>query len=438
MRSSLVDLLKLSKRQTARGCPRSVAAVRDRVMVATAMLVLGLCVAAEAAPSSPRTPPLLEPLPTEVLLYAQNLTREVLFPRYCNSSSERIHWDVGHAQIWGFCAALQTQLWVVGGKQEASLMVGAQGCLLRLAAQANVTKTADFFTSFPMMLAFATLQRSDSPAKLTASEVAEVRAYVYKAFKTAVPGSNNQHYQRGAGLVLAAQTFPSAPLAKEWLAYGKAVLKLVVGAGDITEDAPNYNKIDLTYLWLLADLLGDTKALSSSPSFRAMFERFAAQIGPAGGIPSYGDSGAARKDAAPANYTGRSPYENNWGGFLAGFMRASVEYPDGGSFAAAAAALFASRTLQPYGEAYGDVSAIFRLLYAVPWGGGAPAPDPTALGRLQYSRVLTRRDVHGPDTPGKVVLRAGAGNASGFRKCWPPPCNVCCAIPARSSLTPTN
>lgn len=380
-------------------------------------LLAALCVAAggEAradVPSPPSSPP---PLPAEVLLYAQNLTREVLFPRYCNSSSQSVHWDVGHAQMWGFCAALQTQLWAVGGKREAGLMVGAKGCLLHLAAQANATRTADFFTSFPMMLAFVTLQRSDSPAKLTKPEAAEVQAYVYKTFETAALGSNNQHYQRGAGLVLAAQTFPSAPKASEWLAYGQAVLQLVVDAGDITEDAPNYNKIDLTYLWLLADLLGDTKALSSNLSFRAMFERFAAQIGPAGGIPSYGDSGAARKDAAAANYTSRSPYENDWGGFMAGFMRASAEYPDGGGgLAAAAAALFASRTLQPYGGAYGDVSAVFRLLYAVPWGATAPPPDPAALGRLQYSRVLTRRDVHGPATPGKVVLRAGGGDASGF------------------------
>ena len=47
--------------------------------------------------------------------------------------------------------------------------------------------------------------------------------------------------------------------------------------GDITEDAPNYNRIDLTFIWLLADLLGTTEQLRTG-SFRSMFRRFSAQV----------------------------------------------------------------------------------------------------------------------------------------------------------------
>ena len=93
-------------------------------------------------------------------------------------------------------------------------------------------------------------------------------------------------YQRAVGLALAAQAFPAAPQAEKWTEYAEAVWQLVEDLGDITEDAPNYNRIDLTFLWLLADTLGKTEQLRA-PTFRETYRRFASQVSPSGVIASY-------------------------------------------------------------------------------------------------------------------------------------------------------
>ena len=285
--------------------------------------------------------------------------------------------------------------------------------MLALVAQANITRKVDFFTSYPMMLAYTQLSRH---GLLTAKEAMAVRDMVSKTFAATTPGSNNQHYQRAAGLVLAAYTYPNATKAAGWLAYGKAVLKLVLDTGDITEDAPNYNRLDFVFIWILADLLNTTQVLRTS-TFLSMFERFAQQISPSGVLPAYGDSGAANKAETATNWTGPSPWSNPWGGFVSGFTRAAVEFaptaPTRASALARAATLLLDGgvRLQPLGDQYGDVGVAFRLLFAVQWGDmtSMPVPDLDRLTAMTaVSGILTRRDVHGPHTPDKVVLRGGS------------------------------
>jgi hypothetical protein len=324
-----------------------------------------------------------------------------LAPKYCTD-----HWDVGHQHVLAECAALQAQLWTLGGATNNTLADGAVGNLMALAAQANATREVDFFTSHPMMLAYTLLQPA---GKLSTEQDAAVRTFVSKTFRTQTPASNNQHYQRAAGLALAAQTFPALPLAKKWLTYSQAVFALVVKCGDITEDAPNYNRIDLTFLWVLGDLLGKTKQLSS-PLFRnGMFSRFAAQVSPLGVIPSYGDSGGSRPITA-ADFSD-NPWSNPSWGFVAGFIRAAAEFDDEGLAATARVLFEGGVTSQPLGGAYGDVAAAYRLLFGVRWG--LLAPPPTTGLPVVGSAVLTRRDENGPHVPDKIILRGGGSrNAS--------------------------
>lgn len=65
---------------------------------------------------------------------------------------------------------------------------------------------------------------------------------------------------------------------------------------------------------------------------------------------------------------------------------------------------------QPLGSKYSDVSDLFRLLFAVSWGcargGTALQSRGKGLSSRSSSSILTRRDVHGPATPDKAVLRA--------------------------------
>ena len=74
-------------------------------------------------------------------------------------------------------------------------------------------------------------------------------------FELYFPG--NQDLQRAAGLAMAATTFSAALPEKQresYLAYATAVWSRVVENGDLAEDAPNYNRIDVTAMWMLWDV----------------------------------------------------------------------------------------------------------------------------------------------------------------------------------------
>ena len=74
-------------------------------------------------------------------------------------------------------------------------------------------------------------------------------------FELYFPG--NQDLQRAAGLAMAATTFSAALPEKQresYLAYATTVWSRVVENGDLAEDAPNYNRIDVTAMWMLWDV----------------------------------------------------------------------------------------------------------------------------------------------------------------------------------------
>ena len=63
-------------------------------------------------------------LSSSVLRLVGNLTRSILTPKYCNASSPKVHWNVGHAAMWAYCAALQTYLWTLEGQKDETLTNG--------------------------------------------------------------------------------------------------------------------------------------------------------------------------------------------------------------------------------------------------------------------------------------------------------------------------
>eukprot|EP01052_Picozoa_sp_SAG31_P025078 SAG31_NODE_2176_length_6256_cov_1.835797_3_plen_873_part_00 len=335
------------------------------------------------------------------LAYVQQLVDETLVPKYCNATSRTVHWDVGHQNVWAECAAVQARLWALGGGKDAGLAAGAIGCAMALVAQVNATRESSFFTAPALMLAYTTLLRGSA---LSPAQDAAIRRFVEKTFKAVAPGSNNQHYQRAVGLLLAAQSFPAAQLAESWTGYAQAVWAAVQDDGDVTEDAPNYNRIDLTFLWVLTDLLGThAQQQIRGPTFHAMFRRFAAQVSPSGIIPSYGDSGGANRNDPD------HPWNNRWAGFVSGFLRAGAEFQDAGLTEVAGQMFMSGCTYQPLGPQYGDVADAFRLLFAVPWGSGGSATAFRSKGakpKSSASAVLTRRDANGPAMLDKVILRS--------------------------------
>ena len=142
-------------------------------------------------------------------------------------------------------------------------------------------------------------------------------AFAVKTFRPAAPTLPvpcNQGLQRAAGLAYAAKLFPAAPAAlrRSWQAYATKIWALVAGNGDLTEDAPNYNRIDATFFWLLSDLLGEqARAEAARPHFHAMYVRFRDQVGPAGCVPAYGDSGGANNPNS-TSVTGAKIDVPNW------------------------------------------------------------------------------------------------------------------------------
>ena len=351
----------------------------------------------------------------QMLAYVRNVSNAKLIPQYCDATSPKVRWDVGHAHVWAECAALQAHLFAHSDDKAAGkrLADGAVGDLRKLVAQVNDTRTADFFTSPALMLAFTALQRG---GVLAAADEAATRSYAIKTFKPEAPvDSNNQHYQRAVGLGLAARAFPGVPQATAWQKYAEDVWSLVENLGDITEDAPNYNRIDLTYLWLLADMLGKTEQLRA-PSFHAMFLRFSAQVSPSGVLPSYGDSGGSKK--VTANNFSNAPWANPWGGFVAGFVRAAYEWQDT-ELASTASLMFASGVaLQPLGDDYSDVSEAFRLVLGANWTERQwlplESPMPHVHSRVDLASLLKRPDANGPANYDKVVLRSSQVASGAF------------------------
>lgn len=229
------------------------------------------------------------------------------------------------------------------------------------------------------------------------------------------------------GLAMAAATFGSImpeKVTESFVIYAKAVWASLIRNGDLVEDAPNYNRIDVTVMWMLWDVLGAPPIPHNvSTTLHGMFVRFKNQISPSGIIPSYGDSGGTLEARTNPNASSW-PYDNQWGGFVAGFERAATVWNDGNLKRAARTMFEAGIYRQPLGTSYPDVAALFHLsMVATRTGTGAngtlwtnhtllPA-SPAATFPGGGGHVQMRADEYGTRVlPGTLVLRGRYGDAN--------------------------
>jgi len=285
-------------------------------------------------------------------------------------------------------AACQVRLWRLTGRDkyadEAARLLGA------IAAYHGPPQRDSFFAMWPMIYACRELTRAGRLSR----EVREAfRGRVVEWFVAREYADHNRSLCRAAGLELAAQTFPDLPQAKGWHEYAAKIWDLWYAHRDITENAPNYNQIDLVYVFVLADALGRTERLKD-PAVRAMYERFRDQVTPSGTIPAYGDSGSGQDDP---NW----PIRNDWGYWPAAFERAAALYGDG-TFRWAAEAIFrAGSAHEPLGGHYGHIQPLHHLALAAEWRDESLRATPPAGG----SAILTRREPGNDRAPDKLILR---------------------------------
>ena len=297
-------------------------------------------------------------------------------------------------------AATHTRVWEWTGEREHAAKAAD---LLRRIAELDIYQ-ADFFTIYPMMYVCSRLQAG---GMLPDALFTSVKEFAAKYFVARDLGLHNQAMCRAAGLELAAQAFPDLPEAQTWHQFALDQWQLWYGLEDITENAPNYNQIDLVYVWLLADALACVEQLKA-PGVRAMFARFRDQVSPGGAMPAYGDSGNGTRPRSAV-----WPLQHSWGYWPAAFERAASFYQDP-TFRWAAVRMFHTGCRhEPLAAHYGGIQALFHLSLAADWRGTRLTPAAPEVG----SAVLTRREPGNPRALDKLVLASSRRPGAPFLLC---------------------
>jgi hypothetical protein len=247
-------------------------------------------------------------------------------------------------------AACQVRAWEWTGEERYAR--GAIGLLTELvASRARVQE--DFFVVYPLMYSYRKL---DAKNRLDAALKEGFRRFATANFAARDVALHNQTLQRAAGLALAAQTFGDDSLAESWRTYAETIWGLLLAGGDIPEDAPNYNQIDLLYVFLLGDALGTLEQLHD-PAIVALYSRYRDQVSPGGGVPAYGDSGNGTQQAD-------WPLRHGWAAWPAAFERAAAFFRDP-TFRWAALKVFETGVArEPFAEPDTQAGDLFRLSFA--------------------------------------------------------------------------
>jgi len=239
-------------------------------------------------------------------------------------------------------------------------------------------READFFTVYPFV---KTVVELDRLGKLPPDVKRDARAFVEKCYNARDVADHNQALTRACGMELAAQTYPDAPKAESWHRYACQVWELIIHQGDITENSPNYNRIDVVFLFILGDLLERTEDLKD-PHVRAMFTRFRDQVTPSGVIPSYGDSGGGTSPLDPDR-----PFREAWADWVPGFERAAAFYGDD-TFRWAAQQIYTRGVKNdPLGDYYGDIQPLDQLMLCVEWTDSRMTPSMPHVRSLLQKRL---------------------------------------------------
>ena len=296
-------------------------------------------------------------------------------------------------------AACQVRAWEWTG--EPRYAEGAVG-LLKALVSARTRGQEDFFVVYPFLYSYV---RLDARGKLSPELRRDVRSFAERNFHARDIALHNQTLQRASGLALAAQTFPDLPGAREWRTYARTIWDLVAHDGDVTENAPNYNQIDLLYVFVLADLMGESDRLRA-PRIAAMFLRFRDQVSPSGVVPAYGDSGNGTADPD-------WPIRHGWAAWPSAFERAAAFYRDP-TFRWAALKLFHNGVLrEPIEAPNTQAGDLFRLSFAADAIASDLVPEEPRLG----SAILTRREPGRPEAPDKLILAPSRHDGAPFLLC---------------------
>ncbi|MCA9176631.1 MAG: hypothetical protein KDB14_19215 [Planctomycetales bacterium] len=296
-------------------------------------------------------------------------------------------------------AFVQARLWRWTG--EPRYADDAREFLRAVTDQRDSLREADFFTVYPFAMACRML---DADGKLDDESRRAAREFMTRRFRAREVGDHNRAFTRACGLALAAQLEPDCAAADSWRQYADDVWRLWTQLGDVTENAPNYNRIDSVYLFLLADLLGRGEEMRR-PQVRGMYNRWREQLTPSGAIPAYGDSGQGQLEPN-ADW----PLRHGWAEWVAGFERAAVCYGDG-AFRDAAARLFRrGMRSEPLGRRYFHAQSLSALMEAGEWTDDTLASVPMPM----RSQLQRRPDPWSESVLDKLVMRLPSADATPY------------------------
>ena len=292
-------------------------------------------------------------------------------------------------------AAAFAEAWQAGGRRDDAL---AKAALTQIESILRTFETAraagepfrvanPFFAYYPLLRAYELLRDG---GRLDDATAGRVRALVLDVYEPLERGDHNRAICAATGLAAAARLFPDAPQADAWRAYADGVWGDWYGHRDTTENAPNYNAIVATYLFLLAEQTGRLDQMRD-PAVRAMYERWRDQVSPAGLVAGYGDGDEWA----------------NWAGLVGGLERAATFYREP-TFRWAAARVFESGAAnRPVGRAG---ASAWYLQLAGQWADETIEPKRPDLA----AQVLTRREPGDDAALDKLVLAPDRNPGSPF------------------------
>ncbi len=310
--------------------------------------------------------------------------------RFFRSDARSLQQNASNIHVAAQVAACELRAWQ--WTQDERYARSAVARLRLIAAQEPEIREADFFTVYPLTLAW----RAAVDGKLADDALSTaMETFAARRFKARdALDLNNQTLNRACGLELAAQTWPALKQAQTWHAYALTIAALLEQTEDIPENAPNYNSLDLACAWLLTDLL-KRPDLATRPGLAAMYRRYRDQVSPAGFLAPYGDSGTAPRAGDPD-----WPMHSPWAHYVAAFERAAHVYRDPTLRWAAVHLAQAGARHMPPSDGYTGIEALLYFSFAVDWA----AADRTTTQPARASGVLTRRDAETTGAPDKLIL----------------------------------
>jgi len=198
----------------------------------------------------------------------------------------------------------------------------------------------------------------------------------------------------GASCQAMVTEFPDHPHAPAWREYADAVWGEFTSQWDTIEDASGYNALCMATIMALARERGAEDDLRG-PQVRALLDRWAGQVTPAGTIPHYGDG----------------YFHSPLAMWTAAFARAATLTGDG-RYERLAREMFEFQQSQFEGQLPSDPSHMHWLAWA------CSEPGPAEVAPEFASALNTRRDRYGRELLDKLILRDRRPHEAGWPTCF--------------------